>query len=305
VADLTLLRTFMAVYRGGSMTHAAARLHMTQPGVSHQVKALEAQIGQPLFVRRARGVTPTPRAVQLADSIGPHVEALESVASTVRPDSALAEVEIGGPPDVIGSLVLPILATTRDLDARIRARAGTADWLDERLRNGEIDVVVSMRAFVGGALEHERVGREPRVVVVSPEHEARLCAARLSPDEALAREPRILVEDDLPALPEIAVPAPRTVSFVVPDLRAALAACEAGAGIAVLPRFLAAAALRSGSLTELVLDRPPPDLAIWLGVRAGRRRAPAVDRVYRALATGLARRTRGARPAEVRDAVAC
>jgi DNA-binding transcriptional LysR family regulator len=53
--DLSQLRTFRAVAEAQSFTRAAARLNITQSAVSHQIKALEADLGEPLFVRSRRG----------------------------------------------------------------------------------------------------------------------------------------------------------------------------------------------------------------------------------------------------------
>ncbi|HHH12985.1 MAG TPA: LysR family transcriptional regulator, partial [Thiolapillus brandeum] len=52
--DLKHLRTLSALAETGSLTAAAERLHLTQSALSHQLKALEAQLGAPLFVRKSR-----------------------------------------------------------------------------------------------------------------------------------------------------------------------------------------------------------------------------------------------------------
>ena len=58
--SLRQLEYFVAVVDEGSFTAAAARLHVSQPGLSHQVQALERQLGGPLLERLARGVRLTP-----------------------------------------------------------------------------------------------------------------------------------------------------------------------------------------------------------------------------------------------------
>lgn len=60
--DLALLRTFVTVHRAGSFTRAAALLGLSQPAVTSQIRTLERQLGKPLFLRQARGVTPTTSA---------------------------------------------------------------------------------------------------------------------------------------------------------------------------------------------------------------------------------------------------
>lgn len=63
--DLNLLRVFDAVMAEGSLTRAAQALSLTQPAASHALKRLHDAVGEPLFVRGARGLTPTARAQTL------------------------------------------------------------------------------------------------------------------------------------------------------------------------------------------------------------------------------------------------
>jgi len=54
--ELSQLRTFREVADTLSFTRAAERLHLTQSAVSHQIKALERELGEPLFIRAKAGV---------------------------------------------------------------------------------------------------------------------------------------------------------------------------------------------------------------------------------------------------------
>src|SRR5690554_6596954 len=56
---------FAYLYEEGSVTRAARRLNIVQPALSMQLAKLEAEIGQPLFVRNARGMHPTSEAKRL------------------------------------------------------------------------------------------------------------------------------------------------------------------------------------------------------------------------------------------------
>ena len=67
----------------GSLTRAAAELAMTQPAASHALKRLHAAVGEPLFVRTAFGMKPTPRA----EALWPQVrEALDNLQQALSPD---------------------------------------------------------------------------------------------------------------------------------------------------------------------------------------------------------------------------
>src|SRR3546814_20088429 len=60
--DLNLFRVFDAVFRSGSLTKAAAQLHLTQPAISNAIARLRVQFDDPLFVPYGRRVAATPRA---------------------------------------------------------------------------------------------------------------------------------------------------------------------------------------------------------------------------------------------------
>jgi DNA-binding transcriptional LysR family regulator len=60
MASLRQLEYLVAIVEEGSFTAAAARLHVTQPGLSHQFQGLEQEVGGLLVERLPRGVRPTP-----------------------------------------------------------------------------------------------------------------------------------------------------------------------------------------------------------------------------------------------------
>jgi len=77
--DLNLLLVLHAVLEEGSATRAAKRLHVTQSAVSNALGRLRPLLGDALVVRHARGLTPTPRALELR----PRLAALVREASLV------------------------------------------------------------------------------------------------------------------------------------------------------------------------------------------------------------------------------
>lgn len=79
--DLNLLIVFDAVVRSRSVTSAAAQLNMSQSAVSHALKRLRVALQDDLFVRRSDGMTPTPRAVDLAAGVRAALDALDPVLS--------------------------------------------------------------------------------------------------------------------------------------------------------------------------------------------------------------------------------
>ena len=74
--DLNLLRLFDAVYRLRSVSRAAEALDLTQPAASQGLTRLRALLGDPLFMRAAGGVQPTPQATRLAEPTCANVDAM-------------------------------------------------------------------------------------------------------------------------------------------------------------------------------------------------------------------------------------
>ncbi|HSS00716.1 MAG TPA: LysR family transcriptional regulator [Kofleriaceae bacterium] len=109
--DLNLLHVFDVVAREGSLSEAARGLSVTQSAVSHALARLRAQLGDPLFVRRGRGVTPTPLAERLAPAIRQAMTVLDRALTARRafePRIDVAHVTVALP-DEIEPLVLPRL----------------------------------------------------------------------------------------------------------------------------------------------------------------------------------------------------
>ncbi len=76
--DLNLLKLFQVLYEEQSVSAAAERMHLSQPALSHKLAKLREEFGDTLFARAPRGLTPTPRAHQLAPHIQRLTRSLES-----------------------------------------------------------------------------------------------------------------------------------------------------------------------------------------------------------------------------------
>ena len=76
--DLNLLLTLHVVLKERSVARAATQLHVTSPAVSNALARLRDALGDPLFVRKGRGLTPTPRALELEPVLASTFGAIES-----------------------------------------------------------------------------------------------------------------------------------------------------------------------------------------------------------------------------------
>jgi DNA-binding transcriptional LysR family regulator len=84
VIDLSLIRVLCAVYEAGSVSRAAAKLHLTQPAISHALGRLRATLGDPLFVRTKSGMSPTPQAVRLYEQFREAIKIVERAVEETK-----------------------------------------------------------------------------------------------------------------------------------------------------------------------------------------------------------------------------
>lgn len=109
---LPLWRTFLAVHAAGSLSGAARRLGLTQPTVTAQLQTLERITGGRLFERGARGVTPTPRAEELAARLsGPFAAVATALSATGVDAETQPPVRIGAAGEMLAEIVVPALSS--------------------------------------------------------------------------------------------------------------------------------------------------------------------------------------------------
>ncbi|HTE47898.1 MAG TPA: LysR family transcriptional regulator [Gemmatimonadaceae bacterium] len=84
--DLNLLVTLDALLAEGSVARAAHRMHLSPSAMSRALARLRETTGDPLLVRAGRGLVPTPRALELRESVGQLVQNAEAV---LRPAETL------------------------------------------------------------------------------------------------------------------------------------------------------------------------------------------------------------------------
>ncbi|MCL7426253.1 LysR family transcriptional regulator [Streptomyces sp. YS415] len=289
--DLALLRTFVTVHRAGSFTRAAALLGLSQPAVTSQIRTLERQLGRPLFLRQARGVTPTSIGDELAHKAAPHLDALVEITETGLDDeSSLRTLHLAGPPEFTAERALPALTELTGDDGQgfaLRASFGNAEETLEGLAAGHHDLAICTARPRGALLTATALCDEEHVLLAAPRWAEKIGTSTPGRGGASALEdvPVIEVHESLPFVSrywasvfDSRPAAPGTV--IVPDLRAALACAVAGAGLAVLPRYLGAPALERGDVVALHEPAVPPLRTYFLVVRTGTLAMPHVARAH-------------------------
>ena len=174
--DLNLLDLFDTVYRTRNLTAAGSVLGLSQPAMSHALARLREMYGDPLFVRLAQGLQPTPFADQLA---GPVAAALQIVRATLDKapfDPATAQRTFRVAMTDIGEQVfLPLLLPHLERKApgiKIETCATSVNpaALSHDLSTGDIDVALGFISNPASGIRRQVLFRDRYVCVVRPGH---------------------------------------------------------------------------------------------------------------------------------------
>lgn len=146
------LQTFAAVARCGGITRAAGELNTVQSNVTNRIRALEAEIGTPLFERHARGMTLTDagrRLLPYADRL--NALAKEALAAARDDGVAKGPLAIGSMETTAAVRLPPLLARfhQRCPEVQLSLRTGPTAMLAEAVIDSTLD-----GAFVAGPIDH-------------------------------------------------------------------------------------------------------------------------------------------------------
>src|SRR5712691_2528615 len=270
--DIRQLRTFRTVAELGSLSKAADRLRIAQPGLSRQIKLLEQELRVQLFVRNGRGMLLTGAGRMLLG----RTEGLVRQIEQMRDDSQSAggnpsgSVVLGLVPTVSavlsGRLAARILAEFPDISLRIVESYG--GHLVEWLHRGEMDLAITYGPAIDLHLTAQSIGYEEIAVVGPPGSGLR---ARKQVDlDWLLKQKLILpsMAHGLRALLEKAVVRRKMTLkalIEVDSYRAQISLMEEGIGYTLLPASAIRAELAAKRLEIAVLVNPTISRELVLG----------------------------------------
>lgn len=287
------LRTFVAIYRAGSVTEGARRRALSQPAASQQLAGLERAVGSPLFARTPEGVTPTERGRSLFAQVASPLDQLEVVLSGLDAGTlgeARAPVRLGSSAELFAAEVLPKVAAA---GVRVVARFGDDEDLVDRLVRGDLDAAVTGRPPSRRTVDAVPAGEKRFVLVAAPSiaHDAPSATLDTLGDWLVGR-PWAAYSLELPLTrrfwqAHLGRAFAATLRLVAPDLRVVVEAVAMGVGCSILPSFVCTDRLTDGRIVELhpisELMAPEP----WFCcTRQGEATRPPVARLLAALVPG-------------------
>lgn len=147
--EIQVLRNFLAVAREGNITNAANHIHIAQPSLSRQIKNLEKELGQQLFVRGSHSVSLTPEGMILrkrAEDVITMVDKIEDEFDTMG-DSVSGDIHIGAGETYVFRYIVNILKNLQKdyPDIHYHFYSGNAAEVTERLDKGLLDFGLLMQ----------------------------------------------------------------------------------------------------------------------------------------------------------------
>ena len=244
--DLRSLSYFSAVAEELNFTRAAQRLCMSQPPLSNQIKALEEELGVPLFVRGGRSLQLTEagkllyrRAAQLLDLAGRTREEVGAMAAGLSGTICLGSVAGRAP-----FLAAQWIAGFREEYPLVRFEMenGSSDDVIDRIMRGMTELGVIAAPYDSENLEGVMVGSEPWCAIMSERNPLAGQEGGSIPLKELASQPLILPHrrsrvDEIRKWFGIVGAEPRVIgehsNFID-----ALAMAQADVGITIFPRTI-------------------------------------------------------------------
>ncbi|MFI6996653.1 LysR family transcriptional regulator [Nocardia sp. NPDC050175] len=261
--DLRKLRYFVAVAEEMHFGRAATRLHIAQPVLSRQIRALEAELGVELFRRDRRGTELTAAGQQLLDDARPVLTSAEAMTRRVRAAAqGPASFAIGFMPGItVTSAVRSLRSNHPDLDVRLLRTS----WHDqtEVLHDGRADVSIVRLPIDPAGLETRALFTEPRVAVVPAGH--RLAGKESVRIADLAADHLLQDPDAVPEWRDIATELRSGDHQPVRPIHSVeekLELVAGGAGIAVIPASTARFYTRTGVAAIPIEDIGPNQVAL-------------------------------------------
>ncbi|CAM3487469.1 LysR family transcriptional regulator [Bordetella sputigena] len=245
--DGRLLDAFCVVAEELHFGRAAARLFMTQPPLTQQIKKLEAMVGSPLFVRTTRSVKLTPAGevmYEKAREIAAETRAMINQARRAARGEA-GVLRVGITPSAASSPLVSALSEYRDAhpEVRLELQEMNSIEMEQALRTRRVDVSLMRPHPLHAGIRTQPIYKEPLCVALRRDHA--LAGRREVTLAELCRYPLVAYRQDISPYfhamlrrlfstaglrPEV------TQESVIPTL---LTLVEAGAGVAIVPLSLA------------------------------------------------------------------
>lgn len=272
---LSTLRPFEAAARHESFSKAADELHLTHGAVSHQVRALEAFLGTPLFERHGKRVAVTAAGRLLAERVRSAMDDIARAVEQARGSGRPRGLTVSVLPSFASRWLMPRLIRFMDANPEIEITVNASTAL-ANFSGDEVDVAIRYGVGPWPGLACEQILEDECFPVASP----KMNRGRLPKTAKELLGVRIIREDrdywqEWLAAAGVTVEGPLGgPSFN--DATYALQAAIRGEGVAMTRRSLVGDDIERGTLVQLFPLTVRPKQSYWLVCRKDQAATPKV-----------------------------
>ncbi|MFG1345144.1 LysR substrate-binding domain-containing protein [Xanthobacter autotrophicus DSM 431] len=285
---LKQLRLVALAAASGSYAKAAQDMGLSPPAVTAQMKALEEDLGVPVFERADGRLRPTAAGQELLAAQQRIAQALaeaeRAIAALKSPDRGSVVVGVVSTAKYFAPMALAAFRK-RHPAIELKLMIGNREEIIEGLMRLDLDLAVMGRPPAAMEADTKVIGDHPHVVIAPPEHRLirrrRLTPADIAKEDLLVREPgsgtRMLMER---VFDEAGVPHP-PIAMEIGSNETIKQAVMAGLGLSFISAHTVAAEVADGRLKVLDVQGLPV-VRQWLVVRARDKRLLPAGRALQA-----------------------
>ncbi|MDP4084502.1 MAG: LysR family transcriptional regulator [Bacillota bacterium] len=285
--DFEWYRSFISIYKHRSVSAAAKERILTQPAMSQHLAALEAEVGEPLFIRAPRKMIPTNKGKELYSKIVPLMENLERMTLEISHASSSGSIDpivrLGSP---VEYFTKGALQKIKQLDIQFLVQFGVANTLLAELQKEKVDLIIATQKPQLPGIEYTKIEDEKFVIVV-PFNYSSEAEGMKEIEEWLSRQKWLSYGLELPIIrrywrerfgkrPEIQ---PR---HIIPNLIAILEAIENDMGISILPTYLIEESIRLQK-TKVIFPDLFVENTIYVAYKVDNKGNPILQRIIKEL----------------------
>lgn len=149
--DVKDLEAFLAIVDGGSISHAANELGLTQPAISLKLKKMETELGVKLFQRTPRSMVPLPTALGIVPKVREILNRFDGIKETLSDEveSVSGSVRIGCLMGWFDSIVLPAFASIhkKSPNIQLKLHVDQTENLLHMVTHGQLDIAIIAQPF--------------------------------------------------------------------------------------------------------------------------------------------------------------
>jgi len=271
------LRTFCLAARHESFRAAGEELFITASAVSHQIKSLEQELGEPLFDRNSRELRLTDVGRALFEEVGPLIDQLDAVVASYTQGRRRSSIRMSVQPFFASEYFVPRLSEFSAEHPEIDIKVGTSDETPE---THPADADLSIRLF-----RAPPPGMQSHLLfplTLAPAGSPDFSKGLVVRDDRVVSVFPLLVHETYPTAWKqwsrsagIELPGNSKVTRL-DSMIAVVRACEQGLGAALVPVPLADLWFEQGSIVRLFGQQLVADVSYYLVVRDDRAKDPAV-----------------------------